>query len=122
MHKTAVKYFIVISLFLIFINRALFVSVYEFDSQGCGETNSVIEWIYELITGESNDIDEDGDTPNDFTSISVFQHDFTQHLSNSNGLNDLYSKNIEKYALPRDENLPLENFFKQIDHPPRLTA
>jgi hypothetical protein len=118
MQKTVVKYSIISFLLLVYINRGLFITPYEIENHGNNELNSVIEWITQLVTGESNDIDEDGDLQTDCNSVTVntgFCEDFAQHID----LLNLHSKYIGIIAYPKNENLYLKDFYTQIDHPPQ---
>ena len=107
-------------LLLGYINRGLFITPYEIENHGSKETNSVIEWITQLITGESNDIDEDGDLPTDCNSAKIVQHDFLQQMAKYFELAILYSQDIEKIAFPRKEDFLLYDFHSKIDHPPQM--
>jgi len=116
MQKPFVKYSIVILLTLIYINRGLFISsAHELENQGSREINSVIELAWQLITGECNDIDEDGDLQTDSNFVKNFQHDF----SNAQDFEpaSLFSKNINK-RFSNNENLLTKDFCFQIDQPP----
>ena len=114
MQKAVVKYLIVIFFLFIYINRCLFVFADEIKNQGGGETNSLIEWVLELVTGKSNDIDEDGDTQTycSFTQTTV--HDFPLQLAQIH----IFSKEIKGNKLPNNENFLINDFYSQIDHPP----
>ena len=118
MQKTVVKYSMVFLLALIYINRGLFVTAYEVENQENKEANSVIEWIAQLVTGESNDIDEDGDLQTDCNSVKIVTYDFHQEYAQYLDLLNLHSKSIEKTAFPNKENIPPKSFCVQIDHPP----
>jgi len=117
--KTVVKYSIIFLFLLVYINRGLFITPYEFENQCNEEINSVIEWAIQLVTGVSNNIDEDGDSQSDCNSIKIisynFYHEFTQHLE----LLSLYSKSMEKMVFPKKESIPQKSFYTQIDHPPQ---
>jgi hypothetical protein len=98
---------------LIYINRGFFVTPYEAENQGGGELNSVIEWILQL-TGNGNDIDEDGDTQTNYSFAQTFIHDFPQQFTQIN----LFSKEIKQNRFPHQEILILNDFYCQIDQPP----
>ena len=51
-------------------------SAYEVDSQGGGEVNTLIELIALLVTGECNDVDEEGDEQSNFHFVKIVQLDF----------------------------------------------
>jgi hypothetical protein len=117
MRKAVVKYSIIFFLLLVYINRGLFITPYEIENHGNSELNSVIEWITHLVTGESNDIDEDGDLQTDCNSVKVntnFCEDFAKYLD----LN-LYLKCTKIIACPNNEIFYLKDFYSQIDHPPQ---
>jgi hypothetical protein len=116
MRNSVVKNLITIFFLLIYINRGLFVSdAYEMENPN-GELNSVVELLVELITGEGNDIDEDGDVQTDFSYVTIVQHDFAQSFEAAK----LFSKDIEKNRFPIKENFPVKGFYFQIDHPPEV--
>jgi len=105
---------------MVYINRGFFITPCEIENNGNKETNSVMEWVNQLVTGESNDIDEDGDLQSDCSSVkvvsSIFYQEFAQHLD----LLNMHSKSVEKFAFPREENLYLKDIYTQIDHPPQV--
>ena len=118
MQKPTVKYVIVIFLALIYINRGLFIaSAYEMENQGSREINSVIELAWQLITGECNDIDEDGDLQSDSNFVKIIQYDFSN--AQSFELANLFSKNINK-RFSNNENILTKDFCSQIDQPPEV--
>ena len=118
MQKPIVKYLIVILLALIYINRGLFISsAHEMENQGSKEINSVIELAWQLITGECNDIDEDGDLQTDCNHVKTVQHDFSN--AQSFELANLFSKNINK-RFSNKENFLAKDFCSQIDQPPEI--
>jgi len=116
MYNTAVKYAIIFFFLLAYINRGIFITPYEMENQGGREINSVIEWIQQLATGESNDVDEDGDLQTDCNSTYNFVHDFQQQLT----LINLFSKEIKKNRFPDKENFFLNDFRSQLDKPPEV--
>ncbi|MCL2738596.1 MAG: hypothetical protein FWE30_04025 [Bacteroidales bacterium] len=117
MQKPFAKYIIVISLLLIYLNRGLLVCPYEMENQGEAEINSVIEWVSEWITGESNDMDEDGDSQTDLSLARTIQHDFLQQVTHLEYAN-LLSNNVEKNRFSYKENLLMQDFCFPIDYPP----
>jgi len=120
MQKPIVKNLLTILLLLVYINRGFFISsAYEMESPN-GEINSVAEWLVELITGESNDIDEDGDMQTDCNCAGITHHDFSQQLAQSIELANLFSKSIKKSGVLNKENLPENNFCSGVDQPPEV--
>ncbi|MCL2290104.1 MAG: hypothetical protein FWC34_05280 [Bacteroidetes bacterium] len=120
MQNTIVRHSMIIFLLLIFINRGFFISsAYEIENPD-GEINSVAELIVLLITGESNDIDEDGDMQTDCHGVEIPHHDFSQQFAQSLELANLFSKNLNKFGFSNDENLSGNNFHNQIDQPPEV--
>ena len=102
-----------------YTNRAFFVSAaYEMESRRGGEINSVVEWLIQWATGQSNDIDEDGDIQTNGGFAKIFQHDFPQQRIQIN----LFSKDIQKIGFPNREDLFLNDFCDQIDQPPEVIA
>ena len=120
MHKNAAKYSMMVLWLLIYFNRYLFIAPYEYESHNNKEINSVIEWVIQTVIGEGNDIDEDGDLQTDCNSVKEVGNNFYQEFSQNLDLLCLYSKNMEKTAFSNSENIPLNNFYTQIDHPPQV--
>ena len=116
MQKTVVKYSIIFLLLLVYINRGLFIVPYEAVNQSNKEVNSVIEWITQLVTGESNGIDEDGDMQTDFSFTHIILHDFSLQFVQM----AVFSKDIKKIEHPYKENFLSNDFYPQIDHPPQV--
>ena len=101
-----------------YINRGFFISgAVEVESAN-GEINSVFEYFMELVTGKSNDIDEDGDMQTDCNS--VVHYDLSQQFVQTLQLANLFSKEIKKTGFSNDENLPKNNYYRQIDQPPEV--
>jgi len=119
MQKTIVKYSIIFFMLLVYINRGFFISPYEVENHGNKETNSIIEWITQLVTGEGNDIDEDGDAQSDCHFAKIIPHDFSEQFTKNFDLANWTFKNINKFV-PREENIPLTGFYDQIDPPPEV--
>ena len=105
---------------LVYINRGMFIAPYEVENYDNKELNSVAEWMSQLITGESNDIDEDGDGQTDCNSVKTVQHDFSQQMAKYFDLANLDCKNIEKSTFPSKDNFPSNDFYAKIDHPPQV--
>jgi hypothetical protein len=116
MQNAFVKYSVFFLLLLVYLNRGLFVTPYELEYQGGGELNSVIEWLQQLVTCESNDIDEDGDVQTDYSFISIFIPDLPQQLTQLN----LFSKETQKNRFSYNENFILNDFRFQIEQPPEV--
>ena len=119
MQRTLVKYLVMFFLLMTYINRGLFVAGYEIENQGNKETNSVIEWIMQMITGKENGIDEDGDVQSNCSFVAVFQHDFSEQITKNFDLANLFSKKIE-FVVSREENIPQSDFYDKIDRPPEV--
>jgi len=119
MQKTVAKYSIIFLCLLVYINRGFFITTYEIENQGNKEINSLIEWAIQLITGESNNIDEDGDLQSDCNSVKVVGFNYYQEIAKHLDLLNLYSKNLGKIIFPPKENFILNDYYSQIDHPPQ---
>ncbi|MDR0206457.1 MAG: hypothetical protein LBI45_04275 [Bacteroidales bacterium] len=120
MKNPAVRNLASIILLLLYINRGFFITGTNETKNPDGEINSVLEYIVELITGESNDIDEDGDSQTDCNSVKIVHHELSQQLAKSiDLLNFSLEKNI-KYVIPDKENIPSLSFFDKIDKPPEV--
>ena len=121
MHNKVVKYFLIIFVSVVYINRGLYVSPsLETNCQGTGEINSVFELLLQLSAGISNDIDEDGEMQSDFNSLNIIPIDFSQPVSQHQEQAFLYANLSCKFALPSDETIPLNHFCNPIDPPPKL--
>ena len=121
MQNVVIKHLITVILLLVYINRGFFIySATEIENKN-GEINSVLEFFVEFVTGESNNVDEDGDMQTDCNSVNIVQHDFSQQLLKIETAN-LFSKNIKKSEFPNKENLPANNYYRQIDQPPELVV
>jgi len=121
MQKAVVKNITIILLMLVYINRGLFISTsYETESQDGIEINSVIEWAIQLITGEDNGIDEDGDSQSCCNFIKIVHHDFSQQMAKHFELANLFSTNIEKLTFPNKEIFLSNDFYARIDQPPEI--
>jgi len=101
---------------LIYINRGIFLVPYETENHGNKETNSVIEWVLQLVTGENNDFDEDGNAQTDCSFTQTFLHEFPHQLAQLNP----FSKEIKKNRFPNKESFLLKDFYFQIDKPPEV--
>ena len=121
MQRAVVKYSIVIFFLLVYINRGLFISAtYEVENKDGNEVNSVIEWVSQLITGEDNGIDEDGDLQSDCNSVKVVSYNYYQEFAKYFDSLNLYSKSLKKTAYPNNKNILQIGFYTQIDHPPQV--
>ena len=116
MQKRVIKYSIIFFLLLVYINRGFFIVPYEAENNGNNEVNSIIEWITQLVTGASNDIDEDGDMQTDCSCTHIILYDFPMQFVQI----EVFSKDITKIGTPYKENFYLKNFCTQIDHPPEV--
>ena len=118
MQNAVVKYSIIILFLLVYINRGLLISAaLEVDNQEKGEINSVIELIIQLVTGEENGIDEDGDLQSNCNFVKVFQHDFLAQVGKSFEFVNIFKN---KFIFPHKEDILGESFYGQIDHPPEI--
>ena len=120
MQNAVVKYLMIIFLLLVYINRGFFITPYEIENHGNKEINSIAEWVNKLITGEENDIDEDGDRQTDCNSVKIVQYVFSQQMAKYFELANLYSQDIEKIAFSRKEDFLSNDFYSKIDRPPQV--
>ena len=100
---------------MIYLNRGLFVASYEAENNSNKEINSVIEWVLELITGEDNGIDEDGDEQTDCNFTQIILYNVLQCVQM-----DIFSKNMRKNIFSYKGNFLLNDFCSLIDHPPEM--
>ena len=117
--KILIRYILIFFLLLMYINRGFFISDAVEINNPDGEVNSVAEWILQLITGESNDIDEDGDSQTGCYFVKILQPDFSQQLSKSINLANLFYKEI-KIGFPESEILPNIDYYCKIEQPPEV--
>jgi len=125
MLKNTLNGLLIIFLMLSYINRGLFVDMSEGESvcsnhvsQTKNEINSVVELIF-ASTGHTNDIDEDGDSPEAYNSFSFTQplvyQDFALILQDN-----LFSKDIKKTYQIFSDLIYSQPVYGQIDHPPEV--
>ena len=114
MQNAVVKYSIIFLLLLLYLNRGVFVVPYEVENHSNKEINSVVEWVLQLVTEESNDIDEDGDLQTDCSFTPVFIHEFPPQFTQLN----LFPKEVKKTVFPYKDNFFLNDFYSQIEKPP----
>ena len=119
MQKKFVKYSVMFLFLLVYINRGIFITPSEIENHSNKETNSVIEWITQLVTRKSNDIDEDGNSQTDCNSVKTITYFYYQELARYLDLLSSCSKETEKTTFPNEENIPQKEFYFQIDHPPQ---
>ena len=117
MQKPTIRYLLTIFLLLMYINRGFFISDALEMNNTDGEINSVAEYIVLLITGESNDIDEDGDSQTCCHFIKILQPDFSQQLAQNIMLASLFFKEI-KTVFPATADLYNIDFYCRIEQPP----
>jgi hypothetical protein len=122
MQKTVVKYLMIVFTLAVYLNRGIYITPYEAKNYGNEETNSVLELIIQLITGESNDIDEDGDEQTDCSSGNIVNYNFYQEFAQYLDYLSLHSKNLMKLAFPIRENILQKGFHSPIEHPPEEIA
>ena len=125
MLKKTLNGLLIAFLMLSYLNRGLFVDAVEANfvhsnhNQTKDEINSVLEFILSL-TGYTNDIDEDGDSPENYTLFLFSQllicPDFGQILR----LNNLFSKDIKKTFYVFSDAVFSQPVYLQIDHPPQV--
>jgi hypothetical protein len=120
MKNPTVRLLITIFLLLMYINRGFFISDADEMNNPDGEINTVIEYVVQLITGEGNDIDEDGDMQTCCSFVKVAQHDFLQQLAKTIELVNLFPQELNKNVLLMNEELPQNVFYCQIDQPPEV--
>jgi hypothetical protein len=118
MNTNCFKYVISVSLLVIYLNRGFFVTPYETNTNPY-EINSLAEFVIEMITGQSNGIDEDGDSLEVYNFAVIVQPYIAQQLSQSLELWNKFPVKIEKRFFPTNETMPQLLVYGQIDHPPQ---
>jgi len=123
MKRNFLNVFLVVVLLLSFLNRSLFVDMSEanFARSNCvpqttNEINSVLEWVLKVTGYHENDIDEDGDSPENYASFQ-FSHlsvcpNFSQVLNNN------FSKDVKESFGIFSDIIYSQPFYGQIDRPP----
>ena len=106
---------------MIYINRGLLVTPYELRSNP-HEINSLTELIVELITGQSNGIDEDGDSQETHDTARTVQPDITNQFSQLLELWNKFPVKTERLFFPTNETLQHQLVYGQIDHPPEILS
>jgi len=106
---------------MIFINRGLLVTPSELNT-GPHEINSLTELIVELITGQSNGIDEDGDSQETHDTARTVQPDITNQFSQLLELWNKFPLKTERLFFPINETIPHQPVYGQIDHPPEMLS
>jgi len=125
MIKNFLNGLLIVFLMLSYINRGLYVDMSEANyacSKHCpekqGEINSVLELILKLSGYGENDIDEDGDSPENYTTIQFTQLLIYQDFAQTLKLYNLYLKDNKKSFCIYSDLLYTQLIYGQIDHPP----
>jgi hypothetical protein len=105
---------------LLFLNRALLIAPFETTTSG-SEINSVAELLVQWATGQSNGIDEDGDTQETHNSAKTIQPFAAQFFSLSMELQNNILQTTAKIVFPASENFPKLLVYGQIEHPPKIS-
>jgi len=126
MIKKCLNGLLIIFLMLSYINRGLYVDMSEADfacsndvSQTKSEINSVLELVLKLAGYGENDIDEDGDSPENYTTFQFTQLLIYQHFAQTLKLNNLFLKDIKETFCVFSDDILSSPFLGQIDHPPQ---
>ena len=121
--KNYVKIFLILFLLFSFVNRSLFVSTTEADFvcpsqdlQPKNEINSLLELVLMWTGCGENDIDEDGDSQENYTTFQFTQHLLYQDFAQI--LNNLFPKDIKRTHCVFSNMIYSQPFCGQIDHPP----
>jgi hypothetical protein len=92
----------------------------ESDFCSAGEINTALEWLFETLTGQSNNTDEDGDAHdacNSHKTLNIFS---AQQLLQSLEMCNLQAVSSIKLLFPKSESIPDWRLAFRIDHPPKL--
>ena len=118
MKKVVVKYLMVFLLLTIYINRGVFVAMpgIELSNSSGNEINSLLEVIINW-TGSHNDVDEDGDYPENYNASQTAQPLIAQNLMYINYLTHPYTT-AKKILFPVVETMILSDYYGTIDKPP----
>ena len=123
MIKNCLKASLIVFMMLSYINRGLFVDMSEADfsysiyiPQTTNEINSVLELVLKLTGYGENDIDEDGDMPENYASFQFSKLLVCQHFTQI--INNLFSNGIKKSFCVFSDMYYSQPYYGQIDHPP----
>ena len=121
MYSNWFKYLIMCFLLVMYINRGLFVAASGFEMSSTkngtsNEINSLLEFIINLAGGQ-NDIDEDGDCPETYNSVSSAQPLIDLNSMNINNLTCPKIASRKKFYLYNETIAMLYNHIA-IDQPP----
>ena len=111
---------------LSYINRGLFVDMseanfaYKNQSSQTDEINSVLEWALHLA-GISNDIDEDGDFPENYISFQFLQTVICEEFIKILEYNNIPTE-IKNTFYVYSDNFSYADVYRQIDHPPKFNV
>jgi hypothetical protein len=100
-----------------YINASLLTDSFEERNEGQAEINSVFELISVLITGDFNDIDEDGDFPGSHSIVKTVRTVISPQFSHM--LFSRFPDKTEKMLIHACEIMPRQPVRGQIDHPPQ---
>jgi len=110
---------------LSYLNRGLFIDVSEGNfvqssqiSHTQGEINSVLEFVL-MLAGYSNDIDEDGDFPEDYISFQFLQTSIYEEFIKILEYNNISTEIKNRFCVYAD-NFSYADVYRQIDHPPKV--
>ena len=125
MIKKCLNGLLIIFLMLSYINRGLYVDMSEANyicskqtPNTHSEINSVLELVLKLAGFGENDIDEDGDSPENYTTIQFTQLLIYQDFAQTLKLNNLFLKDIRKSFYVFSDIIYSQLVYGQIDHPP----
>ncbi|MDR0872779.1 MAG: hypothetical protein LBN27_04845 [Prevotellaceae bacterium] len=120
MLKSVTKYVSIAFLLMIYINRGLFVAPAEM-SNNPHEINSIAEFLTEIITGQSNNIDEDGDSQETCNMAKIITQIFSPQVSQVSDIVDLSAKITEDFTFPAKENIPPKPLLGTLEQPPQVS-
>ena len=113
------KNMMIVGLLMIFINRAVFVAMPGVEtSSSNADINSLLEMIIGWA-GMPNDLDEDGDSPENYNIANTAKLIVCQTLE-SNYVN-CPSVSLHKTFNEFDEDMLSSGKYGTIDHPPQIT-
>ena len=119
MRSNCFKYCIMFLLLIVYINRGFFVAMPEIEmsSSNSAEINSLLEVILNLAGGE-NDIDEDGDLPENYGAAKTVQPLIDQDAADA--CTACHFVPVRKILFLIDEVLASLDTYGTIDHPPEI--
>ena len=119
MWNKVLQYVAICLIMIVYINRGLFVSPAEINNN-TQEINSAVEFLIEMITGQSNNMDEDGNSQETCNMAKIIQPVIAQQFAQSMEQFNNLPQNTVKILFPDTQNILDLLYLGKIDHPPQI--